>query len=96
LRGAKLVGVGLVDLEIRDGRIAAIGQVAAGLSEVDASGRFIVPAFVDSHVHLAYRFDAPTLEGERASLLLLDDDPRVDPQTLASLAAVCIDGVLRG
>ena len=62
LRGAEVVGVGRVDLEIRDGRIAAIGEVAArDLPEIDVKGRFIAPAFVDSHVHLAYAFDAPTL-----------------------------------
>ena len=62
LRGAEIVGIGRADLEIRDGRIAAIGDVAdRGLPEVDVRGRFIAPAFVDSHVHLAYAFDAPTL-----------------------------------
>ncbi len=62
LRGAEIVGVGRADLEIREGRIAAIGEVAdRGLPEIEMRGRFIAPAFVDSHVHLAYAFDAPTL-----------------------------------
>jgi hypothetical protein len=62
LRGAEIVGLGRVDVEIRGGRIAALGEVDGdGLREVDARGRFVVPAFVDSHVHLAYAFDAPTL-----------------------------------
>ncbi len=54
IRGAEVVGHGRVDLEVRDGRIEAIGTVGLALPEVDARGRFIVPAIVDSHVHLAY------------------------------------------
>ncbi len=54
IRGAEVPGRGVVDLEIDAGRIAAIGAVDAKLPGVDAGGRFIVPAFIDSHVHLAY------------------------------------------
>lgn len=54
IRGARLPGGAAVDLEIRGGRIAAIGTVDAALPGEDARGGFIAPAFVDSHVHLAY------------------------------------------
>lgn len=54
LRGATLLGVGRVDLEVRDGIVAAIGAVAPELPEVDLAGRWIVPAAIDSHVHLSY------------------------------------------
>jgi len=54
IRGAEVVGRGVVDLEVDGGRIAAIGVVDATLPGVDAGGRFIVPGFIDSHVHLAY------------------------------------------
>jgi len=54
LRGAEVLGHGRVDLEVRDGHIAAIGVVDPGLPGEDVSGRFIAPAIVDSHVHLAY------------------------------------------
>jgi hypothetical protein len=54
IRGAEVLGHGVVDLEIEGGRIAAIGGVDARLPGVDLRGRFIAPAFIDSHVHLAY------------------------------------------
>ncbi|MCY1055709.1 hypothetical protein [Nannocystis sp. SCPEA4] len=54
IRGAEVVGVGAVDVEVKDGRIAAIGAVPAGLPELRASGKWIAPAVIDSHVHLSY------------------------------------------
>lgn len=42
------------DLGIWDGRIAQIGVgLAAGASEIDASGRYVLPGGIDSHVHFA-------------------------------------------
>lgn len=61
VRGATVIGHGRVDLRIEDGRIVEIGALAASPFDLDARGRFIAPSFVDSHVHLAYAFDAPTL-----------------------------------
>ncbi len=56
LRGGHLVGVGVTDVAIRNGTIAEIGPgVAPELLALPIPGRWIVPAFVDSHVHLAYR-----------------------------------------
>jgi imidazolonepropionase-like amidohydrolase len=56
LRGGHLVGVGVTDVAIRQGKIAEIGPgVAPDLLALPIAGRWIVPAFVDSHVHLAYR-----------------------------------------
>ena len=54
IRGAEVLGYGVVDVEVDGGKIVAIGAVDAGLPGVDARGRFIAPTFVDSHVHLAY------------------------------------------
>lgn len=47
VRGVRVAGAD-VDLRIEDGRIAALTPAAA-----DAT-RWVVPAFVDAHVHLAY------------------------------------------
>ena len=49
-----------VDLQIEGGRLTAIAASGAltGAEVVDLSGAWIVPAFIDSHVHLAYRPDA--------------------------------------
>lgn len=61
LRGAILDGTP-TDIALVGGKIAAIGPgVGAGLPVVDVAGRYVVPAFVDSHVHLAYRFDPAKL-----------------------------------
>jgi imidazolonepropionase-like amidohydrolase len=67
LRGATVAGgarggpagpSGPADVEVRDGRIAAVGKAGAlspgGAPVVDVHGRFLAPAFIDSHVHLAY------------------------------------------
>jgi N-acyl-D-amino-acid deacylase len=39
------------DVGIRDGVIAAIGSLPDGGPEIDASGRYVAPGFVDAHVH---------------------------------------------
>jgi imidazolonepropionase-like amidohydrolase len=54
LRGADVPGMGRVDVEVDEGRIVAVGQGAAGLPVLAVPGRWIVPGFIDSHVHLAY------------------------------------------
>jgi len=47
---------------IRDGRITAVGTVADvdvpdGVTEVDASGCWVVPGFIESHAHVGVRED---------------------------------------
>ncbi|MCB9766479.1 MAG: hypothetical protein H6739_42285, partial [Alphaproteobacteria bacterium] len=54
LRGAEVVGQGVVDVAVRDGAIEAVGEGLSGGEVVDLTGRWLVPAFIDSHVHLAY------------------------------------------
>lgn len=55
LRGGAVVGVGPADVRFAEGRITHVGDVPKGMgTDVDVSGRFLVPAGVDSHVHLAY------------------------------------------
>jgi imidazolonepropionase-like amidohydrolase len=54
LRGGDVIGHGPVDVEVRAGRITAIGVVDPNLPLVDVTGRFLAPAFIDSHVHLTY------------------------------------------
>lgn len=55
LAGGTVAGTGRADVEIRDGRIVSVGAVGEGVRRVDVSGKFLAPAFVDGHVHLAYR-----------------------------------------
>ncbi|MBL8943164.1 MAG: hypothetical protein JNK45_08465, partial [Myxococcales bacterium] len=61
VRGATVIGHGRVDLRIEGGRIVELGALDPSPFDLDARGQFIAPAFIDSHVHLAYAFDAPTL-----------------------------------
>jgi len=63
LRGAEVIGVGSADVWIRGHEIVAVGLAlsAPGAAEHDVTGRFIVPAFIDSHVHLAYLPIGPML-----------------------------------
>ncbi len=58
LRGARLPGgADPVDVVVADGRIVAVGPGAGGDVSApveDVTGRWLAPAFIDSHVHLAY------------------------------------------
>ncbi|MFT5681017.1 MAG: imidazolonepropionase-like amidohydrolase [Myxococcota bacterium] len=65
LRNATLAGEGpmsgtVADVRFEDGIITEIGAVSLdGAEVVDLKGRWLSPAFIDSHVHLAYREDGP-------------------------------------
>ena len=39
------------DVAIVEGHVAGLGDYE-GVEEVDASGRYVVPGFVDAHMHL--------------------------------------------
>jgi imidazolonepropionase-like amidohydrolase len=51
-----VVGVGVTDIKIVGGEITEVGELAAveGDEVVDLSGKWVTPAFIDSHVHLIY------------------------------------------
>ena len=42
------------DVAVRDGRIAAVGEVDGAAVELDAAGRFVAPGFIDIHSHSDY------------------------------------------
>ena len=56
IRNVQQLGVGMVDIAVADGKIAAVGSVlepGQGESEViDGGGRLLFPGFVDAHAHL--------------------------------------------
>src|ERR1700693_2111147 len=65
-RGAELGALGLIGdgaVAIRDGRILLVGptrDVRAGVqprASLDASGRVVMPGFVDPHTHLVWMGD---------------------------------------
>ena len=58
IKGGKVVDpgrfVGVADVLIDGGKIAAVGsnlQAPAGTTMIDATGRLVLPGFVDLHVH---------------------------------------------
>ncbi|WP_454692104.1 dihydropyrimidinase [Achromobacter aloeverae] len=65
IRNARVATAGDVfdaDIGVRAGRIVALAQgLAAGASEIDARGRWVLPGGVDAHCHLAQ----PTSDGSR-------------------------------
>ncbi len=63
LTGAHIIGQGPATLIIRGDRIEAIGESTdlTNFDVTDFEGRYIVPAFIDSHVHLAIGFTAGQL-----------------------------------
>ncbi|MDP9398788.1 MAG: dihydroorotase [Actinomycetota bacterium] len=74
IKGARPYGEDAVDILVKDGRIAAIGErlSATGAEVVDASGLVALPGLVDLHTHLREpgREDAETVEsGTRAAAL---------------------------
>lgn len=57
LRGAMVLGptgATIADVEVRGGHIVATGTLSGGARVVDVTGLWLAPAFIDSHVHLAY------------------------------------------
>ncbi len=57
ISGAQIVGLGDADILVRDGVIVSVGDTPDVTTPtiVPAEGRWIVPAFIDSHVHIVYR-----------------------------------------
>ena len=58
-RGAALRDLGIIEngsVLIIDGRIAGVGHLEppAGVEQIDASGKVVMPGFVDSHTHLIW------------------------------------------
>ena len=47
------------DIGITGGRVIALGENLEGESEIDASGKIVMPGGIDSHLHL----DQPTGDG---------------------------------
>src|ERR687888_2815794 len=77
------------DLAIADGYVAGIGQYE-GAEELDASGRFLVPGFIDAHMHIE---STKLLPDEFARLVLPLGTTAVvaDPHEIANVLGT--DGV---
>lgn len=58
VKGGRVVtaaGLRDCDIGVRDGRIAALGALSGGRSEIDARGRLVAPGGVDVHAHIEQR-----------------------------------------
>jgi len=98
LKGGTVVnqdGVGVRDVAVRDGRIAAIGPIDAGSAGevVDCRGLTVLPGVIDSHVHfrepgLTHKEDLES--GSRAAVLggvtAVFEMPNTDPTTTTAAA----------
>lgn len=80
IRGGEIVTADsryVADILVQDEKITAIGRdlhVPAGTEELDASGRFVFPGFIDPHVHIYLPFMGTVTAdnhstGSRAALL---------------------------
>ena len=77
------------DLAIADGYVAGLGDYE-GAEELDASGRFVVPGFIDAHMHL----ESPKLLPDELARLILPLGTTTvvaDPHELANVLGT--DGV---
>jgi len=77
------------DLAIADGYVAGLGDYE-GVEEIDAAGRFVVPGFIDAHMHL----ESPKLLPDEFARLVLPLGTTAvvaDPHELANVLGT--DGV---
>lgn len=72
------------DIAIVDGYIAGVGNYE-GISEIDASGNFVSPTFIDGHVHIDSSMVRPS---ELAKVLLLHGVTCIvaDPHEIANVS----------
>ncbi len=78
-----------VDVAVVDGRVAGLGAYE-GREELDAAGRWVVPGFIDAHVHLETTKLLPS-QFARLVLPLGTTTVVADPHELAN--ALGVDGV---
>ena len=55
IRNGNVVGPGIdstLDIGIAEGRIVQLGGLMSGETEIDATGRYVLPGGIDAHVHL--------------------------------------------
>ena len=74
------------DIAIESGRIAGIGSYA-GRKEIDVSGRYVTPGFIDGHVHIESSMLSP-LEFTRAVVPQGTTAVVTDPHEIANVAGL--------
>lgn len=90
------------DVLIEDGRIAAVGPVPAppGATTIDAGGDYLLPGFVQTHIHLCqtlfrgYADDMALLDWLRARVWPLE--AAHTPRSLAAAASLAAAELVQG
>ncbi len=77
------------DIAVSDGLIAGVGSYS-GFTEVDVSGKFICPGFIDAHIHLESSMVSPA-EFARAVVRHGTTTVICDPHEIANVSGV--DGI---
>lgn len=79
--------IGKTDVAISDGYIAGLGEAYKGDEEVDISGRFLVPGFIEGHIHIESTMLVPS---ELAPSLLMAGTTCIvaDPHEIANVKGV--------
>jgi imidazolonepropionase-like amidohydrolase len=98
LRGARLLDgrgprPGILDVSIRDGRIAAIGPdlPAAGAAVLDTGGRWVVPGLMNAHAHLCLDGGPDpeaTLRGENRTETVVRSAARLEAAVRAGVTTI--------
>ena len=73
------------DVAIRDGRIVGIGTYPNGKQVVDATGKFILPGFIDGHIHIESTMVTPS-QFSRALIKHGITTVVTDPHEIANVA----------
>lgn len=73
------------DVAIKDGRIVGIGTYPNGKQVVDATGKFIMPGFIDGHIHIESTMVTPA-EFSRALIKHGVTTVVTDPHEIANVA----------
>lgn len=89
LKGARVVNVFSeelleADVAVSDGRIVGLGEYE-GETEIDVSGKFICPGFLDGHIHLESSMVAPA-DFERTVVPHGTTGVITDPHEIANVA----------
>jgi len=91
----------LADVAFRGGRIAAIGELSHAMApfEVDATGLFVAPGFIDTHTHAGGGLATPELSHARPllaqglTMILANPDGRSPLDLAAQREALLRDGL---
>lgn len=75
------------DIAIADGYVAGVGECYHGLEDVDVEGKYVMPGYIDAHVHIESSMLAPD-EFAKAALTTGVTTVIADPHEIANVKGV--------